>query len=246
MSLITQIYKPVGNVGQVYARPYGSAAALMPIGNVSDLQLSHEEDVQKLEDFTRLGGGTYAERRRVKSVGLKMTLSDLNLVNLTRAVYGTSQEVAAGTAVAETVTATPGGLVRLTHINPSGVKVNKGATPLPPANYEVRPEGIYILPDAKDVADGEELSITYSHGVYAAIEALTSSPSELELSFGGLNEVGSGAPFVVDVWRVSPGVCKQLALINKDFASLAVDGEVLIDPARQGEGISRFYRVRMA
>jgi len=247
MSLITQTYKPVGNVGQVYARPYGSAVALMPIGNVTDLQLSHEEDVQKLEDFTRLGGGTHAERRRVKAVGLKMTLSDLNLVNLTRAVYGTSQEVAAGTAVAETVTATPGGLLRLAHINPSGVQVNKGAAPLPAAaNYEVRPEGIYILPEAPDVAEGEELTITYSHGVYAAIEALTSAPPELELSFGGLNEAGAGTPFVVDVWRVSPGVCKQLALINKDFASIAVDGAVLVDPTRQGAGISRFYRVRMA
>jgi hypothetical protein len=245
MSLITQTYKPVGNVGQVYARPYGSAAALMPIGNVTALELSHDEQVQKQEDYTRLGGGTYAERRRVQSVGLKMTLSDLNLVNLTRAVYGTGSEVQSGTAMAETVTAAPGGLIRLMHVGPVNVVLKKGSVPIASASYEVRPEGIYILPGAADVDEGDTLEVTYDHGAYAAIEALTSAPPELELSFGGLNEVGAGAPFVVDVWRCSPGITKQLALLNKDFAEIAVDGQVLVDPNRQGVGISRFYRVRM-
>ena len=42
MSLITQIYKPMANVGQVYAAPYGVAGPLAPIGTVLELTLTHE------------------------------------------------------------------------------------------------------------------------------------------------------------------------------------------------------------
>ena len=42
MSVITETYKPSMTVGQVYARPYGSAAAPMPIGNVLELALERQ------------------------------------------------------------------------------------------------------------------------------------------------------------------------------------------------------------
>ena len=58
MSVITETYKPSMTVGQVYARPYGSAAAPMPIGNVLELALEHKEQVIKQPDMSRLGGGT--------------------------------------------------------------------------------------------------------------------------------------------------------------------------------------------
>ena len=41
-----QIYKPSMTVGQVYAKPYGSAASMTAIGNVLELALEHNEDVQ--------------------------------------------------------------------------------------------------------------------------------------------------------------------------------------------------------
>ena len=65
MSVMTQTYRPSMTVGQVYARPYGSATAPVPIGNVLELSLGHKEDVQRQDDMTRLGGGVHAEVRRV-------------------------------------------------------------------------------------------------------------------------------------------------------------------------------------
>lgn len=247
----TQIYKPAMLVGQVYARPWGSTAPHLPIGNVIKLALEHSEDVITQPDMTKLGGGNYAEVRRVKEVAIQMELSDINTTNLQRALLGTSGSVEGDVVTDEPHVVALGGLVRLAHINPSDVEVVDDTTPTPatiPAagNYEVRAEGLYILPNAKDLADGDTIHIAYSYGDYTTIEALTTKAAELDLVFGGLNEADSGKPVIVEIWRASQGVSKSLALITgSDFATLEVEGNVLQDPNKTGAGVSRYYKVSM-
>lgn len=53
--IVKRIYRPSALVGQVYAAVYGSDSAMLPIGNVLDMQIDYAEDVQKQEDMTRLG-----------------------------------------------------------------------------------------------------------------------------------------------------------------------------------------------
>lgn len=251
-ALIKQVYKPSMLVGQIYARPYGSATLPMPIGNVLEASLEHSEDVQMQEDMTKLGGGTHAEVRRVKEVKVKMKIADLNVVNLARATLGTVESIAAGAAVDESHTATLGGLVRLGHIQPTAVVVKKGATAaaatvVPMAgNYEPRGEGVYISPEATGIADADKLWISYSFGEYAAIEALTTKSMELELTLGGMNEADSGKAVVIEIWRASQGVTKSLALLSKNFGALDIEGTVLMDPTKMGAGISRFYKTSLA
>lgn len=247
-----QIYKPSMTVGQVYSRAYGSSALPMPVGNVLELGLEHTEDVQTQDDMTRLGGGTHAEVRRVKEVKLKAKLADLNVVNLARSVLGTVEAIAAGAVVDEPHVATLGGLLPLEHIAPTDVVVKKGpdkatATVVDlDGNYEPRPEGVFLLPDAADITAADKLWVSYDYGAYAAIEALTTKAVELELIFGGLNEADSGNPVVVNIFRASQGITKALTLIGKGFNSLDVEGTVLMDPTKTGAGLSRYYRTRMA
>jgi len=245
MALIKQIYKPIQLVGQVYARPYGVAAApRVPVGNALVLELSHDEEVKKQPDMTRLGGGTYAQTRRINGVNLKMELADWNPVNFTRAVFGVAATVAGAAVVDEPVVAYKGGLIRLANPGPTLVTVKKAAVAVDPANYEVRAEGIFI-PESSTIVDADALTVSYTHPEHVNIEALTSAAPELELSFGGLNEADSGKPVIVDVWRLGAGIAKTLALIQTDFGSLEIEGEVLVDPTKSGVGISRFYRAQM-
>lgn len=252
MSLVQKIYRPSMTVGQVYARPYGSTALPLPIGNVLDLKLEHDETVVVQEDMTALGGGTHAEVRRIKAVSLTMELADLNIINLARATQATVAEVASGTVVDEPHTCTLGGLIRLAHISPTAVTLKKGVTALDatpvtaPGNYEVRGEGIFLLPDAAGLTDADKLWVSYSYAAYVAVEALTTKAAELELSFGGMNEADSGKPAIVDVWRVSQGVTKSLELIGKGFGSLKVSGTVMMDPTKTGTGISKYYKQSIA
>jgi hypothetical protein len=245
MSLIKQIYKPSMNVGQVYARPYGAAAApRVPVGNVLVVELTHEEEVKKQPDMTRLGGGTYSQVRRISGVNLKLKLADWNPLNFTRAVFGTLATVAGAAVVDEPHVAYKGGLIRLVAPQPTLVIVKKAAVVIDAAQYEVRPEGIFV-PEDSTIVDADELTISYTHPEHVNIEALTAAAPELELSFGGLNEADSGKPVIVDVYRLGSGIAKTLALLGTDFGSLEIEGEVLVDPTKSGVGISRFYRAQM-
>ena len=245
MSIIKQIYRPTQLVGQVYARPYGTASALAECGNTLALELTHEEDVKKQPDMRRGGGGTYAQSRRIKEVNLKMELADWNAVNFARSVFGSASVVAGAAITDEAHVAYKGGLIRLAHISPTLVTVKKGVTVIDPVNYEVRAEGIYVPVDTPNITDADALVISYTHPEHVDIEALTTSAPELELSFGGLNEADSGTPTIVDIWRLGAGVAKTLALIQNDFGTLTIEGEVLSDPRKSGVGISRFYRAQM-
>ncbi len=244
--IVKRVYRPSALVGQVYAAVYGSNAPLIPIGNVLDMQVEYKEDVQKQEDMTKLGGGTHAEIRRVTDVGFKATLADLNVTNLARAILGTVDPQNAGQVTDKEYTVKKGALIALPHVSVSSLVVKKSGQPVAAAgNYELRPEGLWIFDTATGLADSDAISISYDYADQVVIEHLTAKTAELCLRFGGLNEADSGKPEVVDMWRVSQGVTKQLALIKKGFGSIEIEGTLLQDPSRQGVGISKYMRTTL-
>lgn len=242
-----RIFRPMLNSGPVYARLAGTATAMAEIGGVAELKMAISEDIMKQGDFSRPGGGTRAQVNRIKEVMMEAKLQDLNMVNLARAVYGTASQVLAGTVVAEAVVGYKGGLIRLANPTPTSVIVKKAAVVVAMAgNYEVRPEGIFILETAVGINDADALTVDYAYGGYDVVQALTTSAPTLELVFGGLNEADSGKAVVVEVFRVKMGATSGLNLITTDFAELDVKGEVLADPTKSGVGISRFFKTSMS
>lgn len=245
--LTTRIFRPVLNAGVVYARVVGSAAPLQSVGGLEELMLNIEEDIKKQADYSRGGGGNRAQVSRIKSVGMKAKLQDVNAVNLARAVFGSNSEVAAGTVTDEPVVGFKGGLIRLAHIKPTNVVLMDGVTPIAAAgNYEVRPEGIFVFDDALVITNALAMTVDYAHSGYDLIQALTNAAPILEMSYAGVNEAMEGASSVVDLFRVQMGATKSLGLIDKDFGTLDVEGEVLLDPTKTGAGLSRFFSVQMS
>lgn len=245
--LTTRIFRPTLNAGTVYARAFGAAIALQSIGGLSELTLNIEEDIKKQQDFSRAGGGTRAQVNRIQSVTMSAKLQDLNPVNIARAVFGLTAEVEGATITGEAVKGYKGGLIRLAHLNPSAVVLNKAGTPVTMAgNYEVRPEGLFVYDDAAGITDGDNLTVDYAHSGYDVIEALTQAAPTLEMLYAGVNEAGSGDASTVELFRVRTGALKSWGLINNDFAELELEGEVLLDPTKSGAGTSKFFRVRMA
>ena len=245
--MIEKVYKPYIGAGQVYARVKDSAVPLAPIGNVSELKLGIEEESKTLADYTHGGGGTYAKVSRITGITLTATLHDLNKTNLARALYGDGNEVQAGTVTDETHTAYKGGLLRLAHPSPASVEVKAAegdTTYTAGTDYEVRPEGVFILPGST-ITDGAQVKVNYSYTAYDLIETLTRSGVVLEMSFGGVNEADSGKPVVVDLFRVSLGAAKEVSLIGDDFASLQLEGNVMVDSTKTGAGESRYMKVSM-
>ena len=52
--IVKRIYRPSALVGQVYAAVYGSDSAMLPIGNVLDMQIDYAEDVQNQDTYPKL------------------------------------------------------------------------------------------------------------------------------------------------------------------------------------------------
>lgn len=247
IEIVKKTYRPVARIGQIYAAPYGSTA-LVPIGNVLEASTEQSESVIKQEDMTVLGGGTHAELRRITGVKFSAKLADLNIANISRALRGTVEAQDAGTVTDAPYTATLGALLALPHSGVSALVVKQGATAagatvVSAANYELRPEGVWIKEGAGGLANGDKLWLSYSYADQVVVEALTAATPELYLRFAGLNELDSGKPSIVDLWRVSQGVTKKLALLDKGFTTLDIEGEVLKDPTKTGVGVSQYMRV---
>jgi hypothetical protein len=249
-------YYPYLGSGKIYARVAGTATGRLELGNASKLELEVKEDKQKLKDYTKQGGGTYASVARVDTVTLKMTLHDLNKTNVARAVFGSEASVTGAAVLDEVVTAYTGAICPLAHPAPTAVVVTNFAgttTYVENTDYEVRPGGIFILAGgaiaAAITAAGATpvlLKVDYSFAGYNKVEALTSGSQTLELFFEGLNEANSGKPVLVDVWRAQLSPTKALSLLGDKFADLEVEAEVLKDSSKVGVGISQYFRARLA
>lgn len=245
-AITRKIYKPSYNVGQVYARAFGSTGIMLPVGNVLELAVNHTEDVAQQPDMTRLGGGVYSEVRRVKQAEVAIKFADWNVVNLARASLSTVSESDSGQVQDEPIKLHKGGLIPLPHIVLSSVVIKVGSNQIAAAgNYEVRPEGIFVLDDAADIEDDDDGTLSYSYAGQAVLEAITTKAVELQLRFAGLNEADDGRPVVVDIWRASQSVAKTLGLLTGKFGELDVTGTMLADPTKTGAGISRYYRTTM-
>lgn len=241
-----KIFRPTLLSGIVYAREIGSTQALMPIGGVQEmtLDITNKKIQQK---NTSGGGGNRASMERVEDFKVKAKLQDLNPINMARCLRATQSEVLTGTVVDELQSASRGGLLRLAHPGATTVVLKTAAdVVISAANYEVRPEGLYIYEDAPAIATpATPVKVSYAHSGYDVIELLTRASPFLHLFFAGMNEAESNAPFLVDLWRVQQGLTKSLALISADaFATLDFEGEVLQDPTRAGVGISKYAYIR--
>jgi hypothetical protein len=247
IEIVKKTYRPVARVGKFYAAVYGSTA-MLPIGNVLEAGTEQTESVEKQDDMTALGGGTHAELRRVTGVLFKAKLADLNIVNYTRASRATMTPEDAGTVEDAPFIATLGSLIPLPHSGVSSLVVKVGATAgaavaVDAAGYELSPEGVWLKDNAAGVMNADKLWLSYSFADQVVIETLTGGAPELYLRFAGLNESDGGKPSIIDMWRVSQGVAKQLDLIKKGFTTLDIEGELLKDPTKTGDGISQYMRI---
>ena len=117
-------------------------------------------------------------------------------------------------------------------------------TDISAANYEVRAAGVYLLPEAADLADEDDVLLDYEYDAYVKIEALVNKAVELEFTIDGVNEVEDNKASVIKIWRASQGVASKIALLQeKGFANLEVTGSVMMDPNRTGVGVSKYYQV---
>jgi hypothetical protein len=239
-------YSYIGSNAHVMVREYGSAAPFLPVGNCSELNVSPQEDVIKLPDFTGPGGGVRNSVSRINDVQFSLKFHDMNADNMNRFLRGTSTTVTSGAVTAEQVVAYKGGLIPLEKIAKTITSVSPyptGATYTVGTDYQLDNGGLYIpststIPNATGGAPN--IKVDYTYDAHTLTEALVTTAKQYELLFLGMNDARSGNPVRVWAYKVSAGVLSEMALIATDYFGGTVSGSLLADPTR-GAGLSKYF-----
>lgn len=236
--------------GKVWLRDIaaGASAGLIEVGNASELEFSVTEDTKEVKDYTKPGGGTYNEVRRISAVEMRAVMHDLSAENLARALYGSSSAITSATVTDEAHNdVVVGALVPTTFLPTSITAVKKGATTLVlNSDYRVETSGIVPLSGGTNtIATGDDLTITYTKAAQSVVEALVNSAKEYELLFDGLNEARSGKRTRVRAWRVKIGALASLALIGEEYAQMECSGKLLKDTSITTAGLSQYFKVEI-
>lgn len=138
--------------GKISIREVGALAPLLEVGNCSALSFNVNEDVKELKDFTKPGGGTQNEVRRIASVEMSMTAHDLSPENLSRALYGNVDAIATTPIVGEALgLGYKGGLLpfaKVPNITPAPIIKHAQFAAAARANSTPYTLGQYYLPAA--------------------------------------------------------------------------------------------------
>lgn len=244
MAFIEQSYF---GVGKVYMRVVGASTGMTEVGEVSQLELAHNEEKIKLPDHTKPGGGNRNTISRIESVECVIKFHDFTPENMARAIFGNTTQTVGGTITDESHNAYAGTFIKtdypgISAVNCQDASGGAGTDFTEGTDYEVRSGGIMIL-DGYTGVEGDPIYIDYTHVGVDVIQAVTDSGQEYEMFFDGVNEAQSGEPASVELFRIKFGPAQNLSLINEgDFGALELTGEVLIDTSKTGTGISQYYK----
>ncbi len=237
--------------GGLLIREFQSAAPFLPIGNISALSLSPQENVITLQDYTQPGGNKRNEVRRLSGVDVTWTFTDFSAENYARGLRADIDTIVGGTATAEAVVGYKGGYTPLAKIATAITSVEPvgGGTPYTsPGDYELRDGQLYIPSGstiAAPVAGAANCEVDYSYAAQKKVQALVNANMQYEALFVGLNEARSGKAVRVHLFKVSGSVLQEMALIGDEFLSGQVNGSLLSDGTKTGDGISQYFTVEV-
>lgn len=235
--------------GRVLVGPYAQDAAMVFVGNCSQLDMSVEEAESTVEDFTEAGGGEYDSIRRITAVNLAITKWDLSPANLARALRGSTATVATTPVSNEAHTGFQGGSIvfNKTPDPAEAVTVADAGSGAYTENTDFRrtASGIEVITGGA-IADETALQISYTPIGGDLIQALTTAGQKFKVVFEGLNEANDGRPVIIKCHCVRFGAPQNLQWISSEFASMAIAGDVLKDTAISTPGLSKYFNVEMA
>ncbi|MVW75393.1 phage tail tube protein [Pseudomonas xionganensis] len=233
--------------GKIYLEDLDNPKGLIHIGNCNSF--SYEAQTQEIEeqDYTTPGGGLDASVLRIQALNITYNARHFKADNIARAVYGISTEQAAGTVTGEEHTVYPGALVDLRYPGASSVVITPaggGAALVLDTDYIINAAGYpEILEGGAVTGAGLAVEVNYSYSAHASVQALVASGKRFRLKFLGLNEVRSGKPMVIEVFRVNHSPA-SMSLIGDEFQGMEFTAKAEKDQTKQGTGLSQYMTIK--
>lgn len=247
MSLITQV-SYIGK-GEVFAK-LRTGGPRFPFGNVEALTLTVEEERKSILDYTTVGGGELDSVTRISAVSGSLRTTNLNYGNLATGLRGSFSTRSGASVTDEAVNGIlEGSLNRTARLidTTAAVTVKKSAVSIAAAgNWRATAAGIWVIAGAPDLADNDNITVTYTALADATVESLLSAAPEMELTVLGLNEARTGKPVVVTCHRMTFDPIKEIGLIGDDFSRMELGFRVHADSSITTSGLSQYLRIEMA
>lgn len=129
----------------------------------------------------------------------------------------------------------------------TAVWTSRGAvTMVDGVDYQLGKAGVEILESASRFALGLPITIAYSQAAAEFVQLLTESQDEYEVFLDGLNEVDSGNPIPVSMYRVKFSPTSGIGFKSDDFGEWTLNFEALPDSSITGTGLSQYGKIGLA
>jgi hypothetical protein len=169
-----------------------------------------------------------------QSLTVTVRLENVDLENLTQAMFGTSLRLLEATVTDEVHTAykrysfslNRPNVSSLTIMNPSGLIFNQ--------DYQVNfKTGEVFIPENSQIVDGSLVTVYYTAPPVNRITGYTDLNTEVWLRFNGLNMADKLNPIIVEIFKVRFNPASVLDFIKNSFpgTQLELIGEALYEPA---------------
>lgn len=215
-----------------------------------------EESVSHRESYS-------GKKAKVREFGisadmtLSATLRSMDTDNLALFTQGTATSTAAGSVTGEVLPSglEAGDVVNLAQINVSDLVItDSAASPATLAAEHYSLEALYgsveILSLPSAPAPTQPLKAAYSHGASKQVTFLTAAKRpNVALRYEGVNLAEGGAPVVMELYKLAPGLLQELAMITEgtEVAGLPVTFAALLDTSKPANGpLGQFGRIVQA
>ena len=208
------------------------------VGNVPEDGFIITPTVQKVEHMESMTGKNRKDAvfETQQSAQITVRLENVDVENLSQAIFGTSTTIAQGTVTNEKHTAHRGYSFFLNRINlTSFVSLTDGGSPPPVSGTDYRVNlktGEVFIPENSSILDAEEVECDYVAGATKRITGYTATNTELWLRFNGVNMADKLTPIVADVFKVRFNPASALDFIKNAFPGMQLEltGEALYEP----------------
>lgn len=238
-------------VGIITVAPYSSGAtfaerAFVDTGNNSVLQDSFAQTENSQKNYRTLSGGTYATDNTIDTFTINITGHDFTPDNLSRALWGTSSDLVAGSVTGEAHALNFGKVMVLDEIcdDTQSVSIDVGGTALDSADYTVSGSMVSIVaaPVTAGVSDGDACTVDYTKKGGTLIEVLTTAAPVVSVFFDGFNKI-TGKASKRRYWKCTVGAPTAVDAISDSFASLPLVLTANSDETIVGTGLSKYAQI---
>ncbi|HFT6842406.1 TPA: hypothetical protein ACGRQ8_002379 [Pseudomonas aeruginosa] len=223
----------------------GDVSALS--GAMEEERMSHRESYSGLKAKVREWGIS-------PSLNMTATLHSMSVENVALFSQGTASTIAAGTVTGELLPAglEAGDQVALANPGVSDLVITDSAgTPvtLTEDHYLLEPAfgALEILSLPTSPAPTQPFIAAYEYMARKQVALLSAAKrSDVALRYEGINLAEDGAPVIMELYRLSPGLLQELSMITdgNDVAGMPVSFSALRDTSRPANGpLGQFGRI---